>query len=93
MQIRFVALAAIVATIAAGSIHADNVTYAIDAHIIASGSSGQSVSSCFHMSAVVGEPVAGFSSSTDYTLNSGFFAVAPPSCDDIFFSGFEDCTP
>ena len=78
MQIRFVTFGRNCRNNCGRSIHADNVTYAIDAHIIASGSSGQSVSSCFHISAVVGEPVAGFSSSTDYTLNSGFFAVAPP---------------
>jgi hypothetical protein len=67
--------------------------YSITAHILASGNSAQAASPCFRMNAVVGEPVAGYSSSTDYTLNAGFFAVAAPGSDGIFSSGFEDCTP
>jgi cystathionine beta-lyase family protein involved in aluminum resistance len=72
---------------------ADSPTYSIDAHIIAAGSSTQATSSCFHMDAVIAEPVAGFSAGGDFTLNAGYFAVAPPTSDDIFFDGFEDCTP
>jgi hypothetical protein len=67
--------------------------YSIDAHIIAAGSSVQAKSSCFRMHAVIAEPVAGFSSSTDFALNAGFIAVAAPASDDVFFSGFEDCAP
>ena len=68
-------------------------TFSIDAHIVSSGSSAHLRSSCFRMSATIGEPVAGFSSSTDYTLNAGYAAVAPMRDDAIFFTGFEDCTP
>ena len=67
--------------------------YSITAHILASGNSAQAASPCFRMNAVVGEPVAGYSSSIDYTLNAGFFAVVAPSSDGIFSSSFEDCTP
>jgi hypothetical protein len=67
--------------------------YSIDAHIIATGSSVQAKSSCFRMNAVIAEPVAGFSSSNDFSLNAGFIAHAAPISDAIFFSGFEDCTP
>jgi hypothetical protein len=71
---------------------ADSPTFSIDAHVIAAGNSTQSESSCFHMNAVIAEPVAGFSTGGDFTLNAGFFAVATPGSDDIFFAGFEDCT-
>ena len=77
----------------APAVQADDDVYSIDAHIIAAGASAQSMSACFRMNAVIAEPLAGFSSSTDFTLSAGFYAVAAPVSDDIFFSGFEDCTP
>jgi hypothetical protein len=86
--ISFAALLALV------SVRADTQpTFALDAHVIAAGSSVHAASSCFRLDAVIAEPVAGFSSSTDYGMNAGFFAVVPRTSDEIFFSGFEDCTP
>lgn len=73
------------------SLYASAQTFSIDAHVIAAGSTARSSSQCFRMRATIAEPVAGYSSSTDYSLIAGFVAVAPPSGDDIFFSGFEDC--
>jgi hypothetical protein len=75
------------------SVRAGSDVYAIDAHVISAGNSVQAKSSCFRMDAVIAEPVAGFSLSTDFTLNAGFVAVAAPASDAIFFAGFEDCTP
>jgi hypothetical protein len=68
-------------------------TFTLDAHVIAAGSSVHAASSCFRLNAVIAEPVAGYSSSTDYAMNAGFLAAVPPTSDEIFFSGFEDCTP
>ena len=75
------------------SVRADSDVYSIDAHIIAAGSSAQAKSSCYRMNAVIAEPIAGFSFSTDFTLSAGFAAVEAPSSDAIFFASFEDCTP
>lgn len=72
---------------------ADSPTYSIVAHIVAAGSSTHASSACFGMDAVIAEPVAGFSAGGTYTLNAGFFTGAVPVADDIFSSGFEDCTP
>ena len=91
MQLR--AFVVTLLSVVAATCVADSPTFSIDAHIVASGSSTQANSSCFYMNAVIAEPVAGFSTGGDYALNAGFFAVASSSSDDIFFSGFEDCTP
>jgi hypothetical protein len=45
------------------------------------------------MNSLIGEPVAGYSSSTNFGLGAGFFAIVTATNDDIFFAGFEDCTP
>jgi hypothetical protein len=84
-------LAAMLSAIAVPSA-ADIPTYSIDAHILSSGASEHASSSCFGLDAVIAEPIAGFSTGGEYALNAGFFAVAAPRSDDIFFSGFEDCT-
>jgi hypothetical protein len=76
---------------ACGTIEATGQTYSIDAHIVSAGTSARSGSACFRMTATIAEPVAGFSSSTNYSLMAGFRAVAPNANDDIFFSGFEAC--
>ena len=78
--------------IATFSIAADTDSYSIDAHIIAAGNSPAS-NSCFRLRAVIGEPVAGFSSSADFTISAGFLSLAAPKSDDIFFNSFEECTP
>jgi hypothetical protein len=86
-------LAAVTAPgIAVLSAVAENESYAITQHVISAGSSTTAASSCFHMNAVLGEPVAGFSSSTDFALSTGFLPPGPRAGDDIFFDGFEECT-
>jgi hypothetical protein len=70
------------------------VTYSVDAHVLSAGASSRSGNACFRMNATLAEPVAGFSSSAAYSLSGGFLAtLATPTGDDIFFNGFEDCSP
>jgi hypothetical protein len=85
---------AVVALGAFGSIRAGSNTYSIDAHVISAGTSSLSGSPCFRMWATIAEPVAGYSSSTNYSFSAGFRAVTQSAgSDDIFFSGFEVCPP
>ena len=78
----------------ATTLHADPPPdLSIQAHVLAAGTPVPSGSACFRLSATVGEPVAGFSSSTDFTLSGGFRAMVPSQGDDLFFNGFESCTP
>jgi len=68
--------------------------FSVDAHILASGSSQRLANACFRLRNTAGEPVAGYSSSTDYAMAAGFRArrtLAPR--DDILFDSFEACTP
>jgi hypothetical protein len=76
-------------------LHADPPDLSIKAHVLATGTSARSGSSCFRLTATVGEPVAGFSASAsgEFTLSGGFRAMVPSQGDDLFFSGFESCTP
>lgn len=69
-------------------------TYSIDAHVISAGSSVRAQSPCFRLTSTIAEPIAGYSSSVDYALDGGFLTLAntAPS-DDVFFDGFEGCTP
>jgi hypothetical protein len=95
MQIRvFLPIAAAVSLAAFGSIRASSTVYSIDAHVISAGSSTLSGSSCFRMGATIAEPVAGYSSSANYSFSAGFRALAQSAgADGIFFSGFEVCPP
>ena len=69
-------------------------TYLIDAHIVSAGSSVRSANACFRLEATIAEPVAGYSSSADYSMSAGFRALPQTTAsDDLFFSGFEACTP
>jgi hypothetical protein len=87
-------LAAVVVSCALGSVHAASQTFAIDAHVVSAGSSVHSSSACFRLQATIAEPVAGYSSSTDYSIIAGYRAVTQNTgSDEILFSGFEDCTP
>jgi hypothetical protein len=88
-------LAVAVCILAAVSVQADTQTpFSIDAYIISAGSSVRARSSCFGLTATIAEPVAGFSSSTNFALSGGFLAhVAANPSDDIFFNGFEECPP
>jgi hypothetical protein len=96
MQIRLAALifGAAFALVAPGFIHAGADIYSIDAHVLSAGTSKLSGNTCFRLHATIAEPVAGYSSSTNYSMSAGFGAVTQSAArDDVFFSGFEDCTP
>lgn len=68
------------------------VTYTIDAHVVASGSSVTSGNACHRLRATIGEPVVGFAANANYTLSAGFRALGQAQAgDDIFSSGFEVC--
>lgn len=68
------------------------VTYTLDAHIVASGSSATSSNACYRLRATIGEPVAGYAANADHALSAGFRAIAQGQPgDDLFFSGFEAC--
>jgi cystathionine beta-lyase family protein involved in aluminum resistance len=91
MQLRAI-VAALLSAVAI-TCAADSPTYAIDAHIISTGTLVHAKSACFGMDAVIAEPVAGFSSGGVYDLVTGFAGVSPTVNDTIFADGFEDCTP
>ena len=69
------------------------VVYAIDAHIVANGSSVTSSNDCYQLQATIGEPVAGYATNNvGIVLSAGFRAVAQgQSGDALFHSGFEAC--
>lgn len=49
---------------------------------------------CFIVNGTAGQPAPGYSSGGIYSLLSGYWALAPLSgSDEIFFNGFEGCTP
>jgi hypothetical protein len=69
-------------------------TFSIDAHVVSAGSSGRAQSPCFRLASTIAEPIAGYSSSVDYALDGGFLTLADTTPgDDVFFDGFEGCTP
>ena len=68
--------------------------YTIDAHVIGSGASQRTANACFRLRATIAEPIAGYSSSSDYALEAGFLAHRTASArDEIFFDAFEICPP
>ena len=87
-----IAVAALLGVVAITCI-ADNPTFSIEAHIIATGTSAHAKSACFGLDATIAEPVAGFSSGRIFGLSTGFAAVSAVINDTIFANGFEDCTP
>ena len=63
-------------------------------HVIDAGSRESLRSACWHVVASIGEPNVGHAWSADYALSSGFqTSAAPLAADDVFFDGFEVCTP
>lgn len=63
-----------------------------DFHLITAGTGKTLRNSCFHLSASIGQPAPGYSSSAGYSVNAGFWAGAPTkNRDEIFFNGFEEC--
>jgi len=64
----------------------------IRAHVLASGATVRGTSACFRLRTTSGEPAAGYSSSADYALLTGFLAHRSTAArDDIFFDAFEAC--
>lgn len=103
MTIRFSRALIAAALFLGGSIASDSraqsaPTYAIDWHLISSGGTtlvgGTSRSSCFIVNGSVGQVAPGYSSGGLYSLYAGFWTAAPTMrTDEIFFDGFEGCTP
>lgn len=90
----FRAALASIAVVSCLSIHAAAQNYSIDAHVFAAGTSVRSGNACFRLDATLAEPAAGYASSADYSIAAGFRAIAPTlDSNDIFFAGFEDCSP
>lgn len=57
------------------------------------GSAGHNLkNACYHLSGTAGQAAPGYSSSSRYGLNEGFWEAAPTTAlDEIFFNSFEDC--
>jgi hypothetical protein len=74
-------------------------TFSVDWHVISSGGSSlstgnQSRSSCFVVNGTVAQVSPGYSSGGVYSVYAGFWAPAPTQgTDEIFFDGFEGCSP
>lgn len=73
-------------------------TYSVDWHVISSGGTtlvgGTSRSSCFVVGGTVGQAAPGYSSGGLYSVYAGFWNATPMMrTDEIFFNGFEGCTP
>ena len=86
-------LAALAAALLSTSIHAVAPTYSLGAHVVAAGTSVKSSGRCFRLVATIGERMTGYSASAGYSVSAGLRAQATGPADDIYFSGFEDCTP
>jgi hypothetical protein len=74
-------------------------TFSIDWHVISSGgttlSGGDtSRSTCFIVNGTLAQVAPGYSSGGIYSVYAGFWAGAPTqNTDEIFFDGFEGCSP
>lgn len=70
--------------------------YDIKWHAIASGGVVHSRNPCYRLSGSIGQATVtpGITMGSTYTLFSGFWSAAPiANQDQIYFNGFEDCTP
>jgi len=74
-------------------------TFKVDWHVISSGgttlSGGDtSRSTCFIVNGTLAQVAPGYSSGGIYSVYAGFWAGAPTqNTDEIFFNGFEGCSP
>jgi hypothetical protein len=74
-------------------------TFSIDWHVISSGGTtlsggNTSRSTCFIVNGTLAQGVPGYSSGGIYSVYAGFWAGAPTrDTDEIFFDGFEGCSP
>ena len=67
--------------------------FSIDWHVVSSGGT-QLRSSCFVLDGTLGQAVPGYSSGGTFTVLSGYWSVGPiAGTDEIFFNGFEGCSP
>lgn len=74
-------------------------TFSIDWHVISAGGStltggSTSRSSCFIVNGTLAQVAPGYSSGGVYSIYAGFWVSAPTrNTDEIFFDGFEGCSP
>jgi len=74
-------------------------TFSIDWHVISSGGTtlsggNTSRSTCFIVNGTLAQVAAGYSSGGIYSVYAGFWVTAPTrDTDEIFFDGFEGCSP
>jgi hypothetical protein len=74
-------------------------SFSINWHVISSGgtnlsSGNMSQSSCFIVNGTLAQAAPGYSSGGIYSVYAGFWAAAPTvNTDEIFFNGFEGCSP
>ena len=74
-------------------------TFSIDWHVISSGGTTLSAdttsrSTCFIVNGTLAQAAPGYSSGGVYSVYAGFWAGAPThNTDEIFFDGFEGCSP
>ena len=78
------------------SVHAGVSPYQLTWQTLASGGILHSQDACYQLSGSVAQAVVDpeFSTTDTYTLFTGFWSAAPTAGQDqLFFNGFEDCTP
>ena len=65
--------------------------YSVDWNYVSAGTKPVR-NSCYLLSGTAGQTAPGYSSSSIYAVQAGFWAAAPTSgLDEIFFDGFERC--
>ncbi|MEO5622225.1 MAG: hypothetical protein ABIQ78_02235 [Dokdonella sp.] len=67
--------------------------FSIDSYVISAGAN-RSFNTCFVLTGTLGQAAPGYSSGGVYYLLSGFWSFVPiTERDEIFFNGFEGCSP
>jgi hypothetical protein len=70
--------------------------YSINSYTMSAGGSSMR-GSCFLLSGTLGQAAPGYSSGGTFYVTAGFWQAvlqtAPTSSDEIFFNGFEGCSP